>query len=283
MVHSRRTLAYQYKPYLCAAMAFKDGTDGGYPRTIEFGAAQLGTLTADHISRHFNNMAFGTPTPGPNDHPTHIRSTTLEQAKKAISYFMPNKHIPWNVDTNTGNPTKSPQVAGVIRLVKRLEVRRQGRAPLARRELTMAEWRLTMRLLEDGGIVGRNFNLQTKLPCMMKLQVHVIARADDTTHIRSDALKQHHRFPFCLQIRLNWSKNVMDERSCPLQIMIGADDVDYCSLLGKLLTLLFVSACCGQYTNPELYVYGMDNYLGMLWPVHQPRTNFVLCSSCLLL
>ena len=236
-----RTLAAQYKPYLCAIMAFKDGRPTNYPPTIEFSREQLLSITADDVTHHFNYMAFHTTTPGPEDHSTHCRSSTLDQAKKAISYFMPNKHIAWNVDTNTGNPTRSPQVTAVIRLVKRNEVRQQGRRSSARRELTMAEFRLTVRLLEDAAIVTRSFDMVVKAPCMMKLQVHIIGRTDDITNIRADSLKSHSRFHFCLQIKLNWSKNVMEERNCPWQILLGSADVDFCVLLGTLTLFVHMS------------------------------------------
>ena len=38
--------------------------------------------------------AYEIPDPGPNDNPTEGRSSALAFAKKAISYFMPNKLMP---------------------------------------------------------------------------------------------------------------------------------------------------------------------------------------------
>ena len=40
--------------------------------------------------------AYGIPDPGPNDNPTEGRSSALAFAKKAISYFMPNRLMSWN-------------------------------------------------------------------------------------------------------------------------------------------------------------------------------------------
>ena len=251
MVPINSALLTNYKPYLCRLMAYKDGRETPYPTAMTFGRGELMLLTADDVTEFFNLMAFGTATPGPNNLPTHCRSSSLEQAKKGISYFMPNKHIPWNVDTNVGNPTRSPQVMAVIRVVKRFEVRRQGRLSKAKRELTMAEFRMTVHDAQ-AGVLGRSFDLVTKLPTMLKTQVHIIGRIDDISHMPTDSIKSHHRFSFCLETKLMWSKNVLEERSCPTQIMMGAADVDFCVLLGTLLTLLFVSACCGQYTNLEL-------------------------------
>jgi hypothetical protein len=36
-------------------------------------------------------LAYGTPTHGPNDKPGHCSSSNLEFAKKAISFFMPDR------------------------------------------------------------------------------------------------------------------------------------------------------------------------------------------------
>jgi hypothetical protein len=63
------------------------------------------------------------------DLPTGCRSCTLEYWKKAISSFMPNKHMPWDCISNEGNPTRSQEVQDVIKAVKKFEVRRVSPAP----------------------------------------------------------------------------------------------------------------------------------------------------------
>jgi hypothetical protein len=64
---------------------------GDYPRTMEWNQEQLLAIVQDAIASNFKQLAYGTSTPGPNDMPTHCRSTNLEQYKKAISLYMPNK------------------------------------------------------------------------------------------------------------------------------------------------------------------------------------------------
>ena len=70
--------------------------------------------------------AYGIPDPGPNDNPTEGRSSALTFAQRAISYFMPNKLMSWNVLANppVGNPTKSVVVNNLIMIVNKKEVRR---------------------------------------------------------------------------------------------------------------------------------------------------------------
>jgi hypothetical protein len=66
------------------------------------------------------------PDPAPSDNPTHGRCSSLEYYKKALSYFMPNRHNEWDEVTLRGNPTKSQEVLDVIKAVKKKEVLRQG-------------------------------------------------------------------------------------------------------------------------------------------------------------
>ena len=42
---------------------------------------------------------------GPDDNPTMGRASALENYKKALSYYMPNKLFGWNAISKTGNPT----------------------------------------------------------------------------------------------------------------------------------------------------------------------------------
>lgn len=229
MVRSRVPVEVTYKPYLCSLMAFKHGVDS-YPKTVEFSEQQRLSITPNDIERWLKKIAYGKPNPGPNDHPTEARSTHLEQAKKAVSYFMPNQH-PWVVEHGSGNPTRNKIVNKVIKDVRQAEVRRLGRASNAKRDLTRPEFRMTLRILEDAhGLV--NFDKTAKYPCMLKKQFHIIGRTDDIANIETNDLRSHPLFSdFALSMKVSWSKNVMDERECPPQLLIGAMDDDFCVLM----------------------------------------------------
>jgi hypothetical protein len=210
-------------------MAFIDGADQAYPQTIEFSEEQLLTISPSHISQWMKQTAYGTPTPGPIDNPTHCRSSVLEQAKKSISWFMPNKHMSWDVRSNSGNPTKSVPVNDVIKDVKKAEVRKLGKPSQAKRDMKRSEFSKTLRILERA---ENNYELQAKVPTMIKFQFHIIGRTDDLTNLETNDLRSHPLFgTFALQTKVSWSKNVMEERSCPDQILIGAADTDFCVLL----------------------------------------------------
>jgi hypothetical protein len=79
--------------------------------------------------------------------------------------------------------------------------------------------------------------MQSKFPAMLKTQFHIIGRTDDITNLETNDLQSHDKLGnFALQTKVSWSKNVMEERECPDQILIGAADTDFCVLLGL--------ACC---------------------------------------
>jgi hypothetical protein len=48
-------------------------------------------------------------------------------------------------------------------------------------------------------------------PAMFKFQFHMIARLDDSCHLRKETVKACSEFNFALTVRLHWSKNVHDE------------------------------------------------------------------------
>jgi hypothetical protein len=62
---------------------------------------------------------YGIPNPGENDKPKHGHSSSLEYYKKAISAYMPNKHIPWDSLEGKGNPTRSKELVILSRLLRK--------------------------------------------------------------------------------------------------------------------------------------------------------------------
>ena len=75
------------------------------------------------------------------------------------------------------------------------------------------------------------------MSAMINFQFHVIGRIDDTTQVLINHIRVHDSFPNCLKTKLNWSKNVRDERDAPWQIILGAMDTTYCVLAGKYCNL----------------------------------------------
>ena len=232
----------QYQAQLNAFLSHRDNND--YPVDHVFKAEVLNRITPEEIVAFLHWKAFGIENPGDDDCPTKCRSSTLAFAKKSLSYFIPNKHKLWDVETLRGNATRSPEVNAVIDRVKKSEVRSEGVPSQARRALTEAEFCIIMRIAEKH--VSSN-TLKLRLPTMAKFQVHLIARIDDTAHLRFADLKVHPQFDFALTIKLRWTKNCNEERQAPDQIMLGANDSDFCVLVAFAIYIQFAL----EFTNAD--------------------------------
>jgi hypothetical protein len=161
MLRRRKTLEEGYKPYLCRLVAYIDEAPGGdYPRMMEWSQDQLLRITPDDIAGYFKKLAYGTPTPGPSDMPAHCRSSNLEQNKKAISFYMPNKHSPWDACSGSGNPSESVPVNDVVNTVHNMECGKQGHPMCTKREMKQDAYRKAMRILESE---AGNFEMQGKI------------------------------------------------------------------------------------------------------------------------
>ena len=156
------------------------------------------------------------------DKSTGCRLSTLDWMKKALSYYMPYKRAPWV--EGRGNPSRSDCVNNLMGIVKKLEARGQGAKSQVKRPLTQVEFckeQEQMRRLPD-------WEHKYKYPAMNLYQFHLCGRADDTCHFKLGDLKGNRVFPGLLQTKVRWSKNVIDERRCPDQIIMGAMDPLWC-------------------------------------------------------
>ena len=116
----------------------RDGEEE-YEKGTVFSQAQLLEIKPRDIVRYMCLQAYKTADPSAEDKPIHARSTGLEVIKKAISSFMPNKNVKWNVESQTGNPTMSVAVNDLIKKIKKAEVRKQGKKSNAKRDLKVSQ------------------------------------------------------------------------------------------------------------------------------------------------
>jgi hypothetical protein len=142
----KKTTEEQYDPYLHKFMVWKDGTN--YPAWTVFTQEQLLAIRARHLVQYMSLLAYQTEKPGEGDHPTEARSTGLEFVKKAISSFMPNRNVQWNMESQTGNPTMSVAINDLIKKIKKGEVCKLGKKSNAKRDMKRADFRKYLRLLE---------------------------------------------------------------------------------------------------------------------------------------
>jgi hypothetical protein len=93
----------EYLPYLLHLMSFvHNRLDNPYAKDTTFAKEQLLALQPHHIRRWMNLRAYGVVSPDENVNSTGCRSNSLLKAKQAISFYMPNKHVPW-IDGSGGN------------------------------------------------------------------------------------------------------------------------------------------------------------------------------------
>jgi hypothetical protein len=206
-----------------------------FPSSRLFTPSEFKNVTPLNVVHWMKYKTYGNQYPGPNDRPLYWRSNTLYQAKKALSHYMPQSHAPWNPLTNppSGNPTKSKEVNDLIKEVKKAEVRKIGKESQATRALKTPEFRLSQVILQR----HEDFDHRYRYTSMMRHQFHLICRADDVSNFETADVRAHPRFDYCLEQRVQWSKNVMEERDCPPQILIGANDIQYCVLLALAVYL----------------------------------------------
>eukprot|EP00797_Seminavis_robusta_P009596 Sro1698_g291960.1 n/a (410) ;mRNA; r:10995-12284 len=192
-----------------------------YTKAARFQPSALAGIQPHHVADYLKWRAY-VDFKDLEQNPT-CRSSTLEQDKKAISFYMPIKGATWN--GTSGNPTKSDPVN---------EVSRKSR----KRRLNTAE-----EVLCHQGFDGKEYRVHElygkgsfestiRTACMLKQQVHLITRTDDISKLKYSDYKPHPDFPFALSCKVHWSKNISEERQCPDQIILGSMDTDFCAMLG---------------------------------------------------
>jgi hypothetical protein len=208
-------------------------------------------VTPAEMVRWLNVRTFGVPNPGSEEsiRPL-VRAHTLAFWKKAISFHMPDRLHGWRSGSNDGNPTKSVEVNDFIKRVKKLEARKQGADSKTRRPMQETEFRRLHEIFKSSPHAERDRDQQQQqnntstsiiwrygMPALINFQFHLIARIDDTTQVIMDHIRVHDNFDNALKTRLNWSKNVQDERDAPWQVILGSMNPVFCNFISLGLWL----------------------------------------------
>ena len=198
----------------------------------------LVAITPEEVKRFLCQKAYGHPDPGPTDYPTSCRANTLVVYKKAISWFLPRQSHPWDEVGRAGNPTRSSLVNSVVKRVQKYEVRKQGADSQCRRPIEYEEYIQILELLKKQAHENAAYTMVTnkilKTLSLITLQWHTISRVDDMCHFRFSDLTSNPSFKFALSCQLRWSKNIMEERDSPQQIILGSMDPRVCPLLNLI-------------------------------------------------
>ena len=213
-------------------------SNASYSIHTMFSSEERSSIKPQEIVAWMKLTAFGCSDMGDDDVPTCGRSNTLAFHKKALSYFMPNKHLGWNAVSLSGNPTRSPEVNNLIKRIRRHEVHGAGVSSQAWHALTLPEFHSLVGMAPN----SETFNLQVCIPCIMKFQVHLIARVDDAAHVLMSELWAHGLFDYALRVHLRWMKNCLEESDAPEQIILGSSDQDFlCSNIVIYSLTVFVA------------------------------------------
>jgi hypothetical protein len=127
-----------YRSYLVSFMSFRD--EMTYDPDQFFTDVELTAITPTDIKRWMKYRAYGDPEPGPDARPTHLRGGSLVVAKKAISFFIPNRLPPWDPGRFSGNPMKSIEINNMLNEVAKHECRAEGAKSMVKRALTRLEF-----------------------------------------------------------------------------------------------------------------------------------------------
>lgn len=185
----------------------------------EYTLEELLEIVPKDLVRYFCNMLYGKDKPTADDLPTKGRASTATLHKSAISFFMPNSQT-WDAGYNRGNPTKSKDVNKLLSNVVNLETQGRGKKSSADYPWEVPEYSYVVdkqTKFEDG-------SKRLLYPAMTTYQCSMIARIDDTAKLRTTNLRIH---PECIDAymsRMEWSKNVKEERDAPWQIGIAERD-----------------------------------------------------------
>ena len=146
---------------------------------------------------------------------------------------MPLCSMLWDDINLRGNPTCSNAINDVITKVKKYEVRQEGVSSKARRAFKWEEfYALLMLACHLYATVDVFFFM-----VMLCLQWQIIARIGDVIKLAKSTLLFNSCEPSTLNIKMNWSKNIREERDCPTQILFGAMDPLVCPLLNLVAWL----------------------------------------------
>ena len=207
----------------------------------------------------FNKKMFDTENPDDDARPV-LCSSSLEFWKKALLAYMPNRLMVWNEISRIGNPTRSTAINMLIKRIKKSEVQKQGAKSRARQSITDNEF-CKMNLLARRCPEGQGSIWKYGIPAQLCYQFHLIAGLDDTMMALRKNLAIHPHFNFALKTKLNWSKNVREERDAPWQIILGSMDGMYCVLISLAVWLeVFFSEYNYCDDSPYLFAFLSDCY-----------------------
>ena len=133
-----------------------------------------------------------------------------------------------------GNPTtKSVPVNVLIKVIKKAEVRRQGKPSEARREIERAECLQTLQILNDNPESHNCTKRRFMMTAASKFQFSMVAGVDNVCHFEEQDLKPNPDYPASLKTRMGLLTRLKNGEETSTSIIEGR-------LYGRLSIALYV-------------------------------------------
>lgn len=226
-----------------------------YATSHNFDDEQLHDVTHKQVLDWFKFQCFGTVNPIYDDNlKAKYRKDTVLYWKKALSYFLSDAQ------------TKSDEMNNFIKYIGQLQVRKRGKEPQARDALSNAGFQHLLQGLKKDDTSNvkkkdeKHFVRKYGIPAMLCYQFAMIGRLDDCTQLLTENFKCHDQFPtYALKSKMMWSKNVMDERDAPWQILLGSMSTVYCVLVNVGIWLeIQLERTAGADKSPYVFSFSND-------------------------
>lgn len=172
---------------------------------------------------------------------------------------MPRTAMPWDDINQIGNPTKSNAVNHFVKEMKKHQVRGSGVKSNARRAFEWVEFLAVL-------LAARELfsaSVMSTILAVMTLQWQMIGRIDDMMQLATSTVLKHPLYPYALNIKMCWSKNIRTEQDSPTQILFAATD----SLICPILHLGIFMETVGTQRNGKLFGNSNRSTSGLLMTI----------------
>jgi hypothetical protein len=111
-------------------------------------------------------------------------------------------------------------ISSLIKKVKKKECHGQGVKSNDKQAYSQVEFNKVLELFRP----ENDWDHQYKYPMMALWAYHLIHQLDDTCHFHVESPHGCLLYPFAIQTKMKWSKNVETELQCPDQMLFGSGD-----------------------------------------------------------
>jgi hypothetical protein len=182
-------------------------------------------VTDQDFARWIKFRLYNNPEADENTATLHFRLNSVLAWKRSCSHFFPNNNIQYNEVTNQGNPTMSALMSHITRALRCRQTAGCGPPSSARVPFTPQEYEAVI----EACWRMDNAELALCSSAFYTMQLSMVGRSDNTAKWRLPNLTPYSPYPdwvYCACF--SWSKNVVEERDSPRQVLFGSMDPRFC-------------------------------------------------------